>query len=348
MVGVYLKPGFGRAAGDTQLLPGLLHHHGLGRAVAGGDAHRHPPDLGIRSGCIPVVPRAVVNKTFLFQGQFHRISRSRGGNPQDRISHLLDPGVHYGCNRLSRNLFQRRPEVFGPGIAVLVGRQVPPEALPEHVGSQELLQHADNRGAFAIADGVKKLADLSRVFHFLLNWVGVFQTVQAQGPVGVHVHKLGPHGPFREKPVHGLGAHPRRKTFVEPQIVPPLHGHQVAEPHVGHLVGHHLGDSLPSSRRGVYRVYQQSGFPVGYGPPVFHRAGGKVRDGDVVQFLQRVWDVEVFVEKRQKLDRGIQGKVPLLFVAPGSPDTHRGLGAGTGVIRLCGYQVPNHKCQEVG
>jgi hypothetical protein len=46
-------------------------------------------------------------------------------------------------------------------------------------------------------------------------------------PVGLHCR-------------HSDGSHERRETLVQPQVRPPLHGHQVAEPLVGKLVGYYL------------------------------------------------------------------------------------------------------------
>ena len=49
---------------------------------------------------------------------------------------------------------------------------------------------------------------------------------------------LGPEG------VGGQHLHEGGEGLVQPDAVPPLHGHEVAEPHVGDLVGDHVGDPL--------------------------------------------------------------------------------------------------------
>ena len=195
----------------------------------------------------------------------------------------------------------------------------------KNLRGQELFQHSDNRCALTVADGIKKLAYFSRVFNFLLNGVGVLESVQAQSPVGVHIDELGPHLPFREGPIHRLGAHPGGETLVEPQVVPPLHSDQVAEPHMGHFVGYHLSDSLPGARRGVIRVHQQSGFPISDAAPVFHRSGGKVGDGNMVQLLQGVGYAEVIVEEGQHSRRSFQGETALFLLASGGPNTYPGV-----------------------
>ena len=55
--------------------------------------------------------------------------------------------------------------------------------------------------------------------------------------------------PLRMHRRHRLGFHPGGKAFVEPEIVPPLHGHQVAEPLVRHLVRDDRGHFLLRHRR---------------------------------------------------------------------------------------------------
>src|SRR4029453_6152196 len=44
--------------------------------------------------------------------------------------------------------------------------------------------------------------------------------------------------------------HERGERLVEPDAVPPGHGDEVAEPHVGVLVGDHVGDALEFAVRG--------------------------------------------------------------------------------------------------
>ena len=57
--------------------------------------------------------------------------------------------------------------------------------------------------------------------------------------------ELLPHAPARVELVADARLHPRGEALVEPQVVPPVHGHQVAEPLVGELVDDHLRHALP-------------------------------------------------------------------------------------------------------
>lgn len=66
------------------------------------------------------------------------------------------------------------------------------------------------------------------------------------------------------------------EAFVEPESVPPLHGHKVAEPLVGELVADRPGDGLLGGGGGGCLVHQQPGLSVGDAPPVLHRPCRKV------------------------------------------------------------------------
>ena len=47
--------------------------------------------------------------------------------------------------------------------------------------------------------------------------------------------------PLREERVHSVRLHPVGKALIEPELLPPLHGYQVPEPHVRQLVRDHCG-----------------------------------------------------------------------------------------------------------
>ena len=62
---------------------------------------------------------------------------------------------------------------------------------------------------------------------------------------------------------------PRREGLVEPEVVPPLHGDHVAEPHVRHLVQQDRGDRLPLRRRSECAAEHE--VRPGHAAPVLHR-----------------------------------------------------------------------------
>ena len=58
-------------------------------------------------------------------------------------------------------------------------------------------------------------------------------------PVGLRFSEKSGHEPRAAGLVRDVVAHEVGERLVEPGVLPPLHRHQVAEPHVGHLVGDH-------------------------------------------------------------------------------------------------------------
>ena len=106
------------------------------------------------------------------------------------------------------------------------------EAHPRH----ELLEH---RGALGVGDHVEVDLDGVQVDVVGRDRVRARQLVGAVAGLLARVGEAGP----RVGELGGLGlapvAGPLGERLVEPEVVPPLHGHQVAEPHVRHLVGDH-------------------------------------------------------------------------------------------------------------
>ena len=66
-----------------------------------------------------------------------------------------------------------------------------------------------------------------------------------------------PHAPRGLPVVDDLVGHPRGERLVQPEVVPPRHRHQVAEPLVRELVRDHLGDALLLRQRRGRRVDEQ-------------------------------------------------------------------------------------------
>ena len=87
--------------------------------------------------------------------------------------------------------------------------------------------------------------------------------------------------------------------LVQPQVVPPAHGDQVAEPHVGHLVHDRLRACL-SIRVGDPRP-EHVLFDEGHAADVLHRAHVELRHKELVVLAERVPDPERLMEEGEAL-----------------------------------------------
>ena len=110
--------------------------------------------------------------------------------------------------------------------------------------------------------------------------------------------------------VDDLVGHPGGERLVEPQVVPPDHRHQVAEPLVRELVRDHLGDALLHRQRRGRRVEQQRHLAEGDRARVLHRAGLEVGHADLIELAERVGEAEVVLEPRQHRGRRRPARTP--------------------------------------
>ena len=114
------------------------------------------------------------------------------------------------------------------------------------------------------------------------NGLGVEQRVEVQRAL------LGGSELFPERPLggelgHGVRLHQRGEGLVEPNVVPPDHGHQIAEPLVRQLVRHDAIHALARVDRAVLRIDQQRGVAEEDRAGVLHTAGLELRYGDEVE-----------------------------------------------------------------
>ena len=93
----------------------------------------------------------------------------------------------------------------------------------------------------------------------------------------------------------GLVLHPGGEAFVEPDVVPPLHGDEIAEPLVRHFVRDHQGDFCLGIDGCGFGIDEERGFAVGDGAEVLHGAGFEVGQADEVELLERIGNAEVGV-----------------------------------------------------
>ena len=107
--------------------------------------------------------------------------------------------------------------------------------------------------------------------------------------------------PIRVEALRGLGRHPRGEPLVQPQVVPPRHRDQVAEPLVRDLVRDDAVDLLLLAQRRLGLVVQQAGLVVVDRAPVLHRAENAARHRHLVELRQGIANAEILVEERHDL-----------------------------------------------
>ena len=267
------------------------------RGAVPGDLHRGPTGRAqLRAG--DVVDRDVeaVGACLLSLGRLHdevvAVQRDHVG------AGLVEPGPGPGGEVAAAGAGVAVHQVVEAGVGEGEAAEVVAQALHEgfltDVGD-ELVEHAL---ALDVGDGVE-------VGHRLRD-VG---DVAADGVArGAHVHLVGRAlaGDEEGGPLVGeLGGRghapvggPRRERLVEPEVVPPLHRHQVAEPHVRHLVEDELGAGRALRvRRGSA---EELAVAVGDAAPVLHRAA-EVGDEDLVVALLRERRGEALAEEGQAL-----------------------------------------------
>ena len=134
--------------------------------------------------------------------------------------------------------FEQRVEQ--EGVVVEVG----PHRLLERVLADPGLRHAQQRGALAVGDAVKIGEGLGGVFDRQLDGMGGDQFIGGIGRSLCAQIEVLPDVVELAVPGQCQVAHIRGEALLQPQAVPPPHGHKVAEPHVRHFVGNHRGEAL--------------------------------------------------------------------------------------------------------
>lgn len=118
-------------------------------------------------------------------------------------------------------------------------------------------------------------------------------------------------------------ANPGCKPFVQPQLVPPIHGHQVAEPLMSQFMSNHIRDPILESCVGFPFIVQDSGGSVGDQTPVFHGTHGELVNSEEIGFGEGVFDTKNVGEVVDGLVGMFQGETALLFETAGSIYSNR-------------------------
>ena len=204
---------------------------------------------------------------------------------QERMATLEDPRVHERADRkfLGR-LLDRVPQVGCLGVAVAVSRKVPADTVAEAFGADVLLEHPKKAAALLVGEGVEHRVDFVGRAHRELDRPRRVEPVEGECNLPIATES-DPALVLRLEVVQAAKGHVGRERLVQPDAVPPAHGHEVAEPHVCDLVLDHPGDALELVAGRMSGVGEQRGLTEGRTSEVLHRTPGEVGDRDQVELV---------------------------------------------------------------
>ncbi|MDQ0830998.1 hypothetical protein QF032_002842 [Streptomyces achromogenes] len=204
---------------------------------------------------------------------------------------------------MSRPLVSPRTDSRSPRpvVAVRVPLEVAAGALHERVLTDvghQLLEHA---GALGVGDAVEVELGVLKVADVGGDRVRGGQLVRAVGPGLAAVGEGDPGVGEARRADAGEGAHEVGEGLLQPQVVPPHHGDEVAEPHVGHLVQDDVRPRLVGGLR--HLPPEDVLLAEGHQARVLHRAEVVLGHERLVVLAEGVRVVEVVVEEVQALPR---------------------------------------------
>ena len=221
---------------------------------------------------------------------------------------LEDPRVHERADRQAiGRLFDSVPQVGGLGVAVAMSGKVTADAFAEALHSEVLLEHPKKAAALLVGEGIEHRVDLVGRAHRELDGARRVEPVEGERhlPVATEIH---PALVLGLEVVQAAKGHVGRERLVQPDAVPPAHGHEVAEPHVRDLVLDDLGDAFQLVTGRVGGVGEQRGLTERHASEVLHRTEGEVGDRDEVELVTWVGLVEVLREVTQRVRAGLESE----------------------------------------
>ena len=181
---------------------------------------------------------------------------SRGAD--EREAGLIDPVAGDGADAGAGGLLEGAEEIVGGGVALAVVADVLAHTGAEDGRPDVLLQHEQDGSALLVSDGVKHLAGLGGALDGRVDGASGGKGVGIEGG-GLLLLEVDPDVPIGAPVGDRAELDPGGEGLVEPEIVPPLHGDEVAEPLVGDLVRDDEGDTLLGSDRGGGGIAEQGG-----------------------------------------------------------------------------------------
>jgi hypothetical protein len=262
-----------------------------------------------------------------------------------RITRLPDPRIHQRPHgHRGVDLFDRVPQIASLGVPVRVGLEVEADALAEALDAEVHLEHAQQRPALLVGQHVEHAVAVLGRLDRELDRARAGQRVGLERCAALEAER-GPAQPVGTERVAARDLHEGGEGLVEPDPVPPSHRHQVAEPHVGDLVGDDIGERLQFVLRCRLRIGQQQALAIGDAPEVLHRARGEVGQRQHVELVGGVRDPVVVLVPAERERADLQPERREVSLARYVDDAHR---HSVDVDGVGGLERPDDECHEVG
>ena len=226
-----------------------------------------------------------------------------------------------GCARRLNGI----PQIVCPRILILMRFHIILHALAPDIRARIGFQHRDDRLAFGIGDRIERLIGLLDRPDRLHDRVGGGIAVQPHGGFP-RAHTVDIRAPFRVQSGRRLILHPAGEPFVQPEIVPPGHGDEIAEPLMRHFMRGDREDALAIAFGTDAWIVQQDALEGEDRAPVFHRAEklGLPRPGNIIELRQWIRRAEIVVEEGQDGRCAVERILPLIGFALAHDDADIG------------------------
>lgn len=211
---------------------------------------------------------------------------------QPLISPIIDAACLYG--KLSSNILQEviygRIPPFKPAEVILH----PSKKLIFCDQKKELLE---SRSSFLIGDSVKDGKGLGCIGNSASDgMVGILPFIIFVAPnLAIPEVEVRLESELILEGLQAVAGHPLSKALIEPEIVPPLHGHVVAEPMMRQLVGDHQRDDVEVIL-GRILIRQHVLLTEGDYTRILHGIRSELPYEDLIIFVEGIPQSEFFLE----------------------------------------------------
>ena len=162
-------------------------------------------------------------------------------------------------------------------------------------------QLAHHHRGFLVNDATIKATRVFEVFEFLLNGVAALRAIFRIGSWLMPQQKAQLVIDFGKRGIDNLGSHKIGKNFLKPYVVEPVHGHQIAKPHVGRFVGDQAGATQFLVFCRIF-IQHQAGFAVKNRADVLHTAILKAGHEGKIEFGKRQFDSGIIFHPLNGMD----------------------------------------------